>query len=112
MRLKLRLIHLAIIRLVFKTRSTLADLATFYRFSPCSHKTGTKITNLLIYSPRLHAIVFYSALSSMRCFEAERAAETGLKDICVHIHPALDSSRSEDSQLGPDGGMTSDWSEE
>ncbi len=47
----------------------------------------------------------------MRCSEAERATETGLKCICVHIHSALDSSRSEDSQLGPAGGMTSDRSE-
>ncbi len=39
-------------------------------------------------------------LSSMRCSEAESAAETGLKCICVYIYPALDSSRSEDSQLG------------
>ncbi len=44
----------------------------------------------------------------MRCSKAERAAETGLKCICVHIHPALDSFRSEDSQLGPAGGITSD----
>ena len=47
----------------------------------------------------------------MRFAEAKSATETGLKFICVHIHPALDSSRSEDSQLGPAGGMTSDRSE-
>ncbi len=47
----------------------------------------------------------------MRYSEAESATETGLKCICVHIHPALDSSRSEDSQLGPAGGITSDRSE-
>ena len=47
----------------------------------------------------------------MRCSEAESTADTGLKCICVHIHLALDSSRSEDSQLGPAGGMTSDRSE-
>ena len=55
--------------------------------------------------------VFYRALSRMRYSEAESAAETGLKWICVHIHSALDSSRSEDSLLGPAGGMTSDRSE-
>ncbi len=55
-------------------------------------------------------VVFYSDLSSMRCSEAESATETGLKCICVHIHPALGSSRSEDSQLGPAGEMTSDRS--
>ena len=44
----------------------------------------------------LPAIVFYRALSSMCCSKAERAAETGPKCVCVHIHPALDSSRSED----------------
>ena len=50
----------------------------------------------------LYAIVvfLYRALSNMRCSEEERSAETGRKRICVHIHPALDSSRSEDSQLG------------
>ncbi len=47
----------------------------------------------------------------MRCSEAEGAAYTGLKCICVDIHPALDSSRFEDSQLGLAGGMTSDRSE-
>ncbi len=47
----------------------------------------------------------------MRCSEEESATETGLRCISVHIHPALDSSRSEDSQLGPVGGMTSDRSE-
>ena len=31
--------------------------------------------------------------------------------ICVHIHPALDSSQSEDRQLGPTDGMTLDRSE-
>ncbi len=49
----------------------------------------------------------------MRFAEAKSATdhETGLKFICVHIHPSLaDSSRSEDSQLGPAGGMTSDRS--
>ncbi len=46
----------------------------------------------------------------MRYSEAEGAAYTGLKCICVHIHPALDSSRPEDSQLGVAGGMTSDRS--
>ena len=45
-------------------------------------------------------------LSSMRCSEAESAAETGLKCICVYIYPALDSSRSEDSQLSPAGWET------
>ena len=43
--------------------------------------------------------------------EAESATEIGLKCICVHMHPILDSSRSEDGQLGPAGGMTSDRSE-
>ena len=47
----------------------------------------------------------------MRFAEANSATETGLKFICVHIHPAQDSSRSEGSQLGPAGGMTSDRSE-
>ena len=47
----------------------------------------------------------------MHSFKAESAAETGLKCICVHIYPALDSSCSEDSQLGPVGGMSSDQSE-
>ena len=47
----------------------------------------------------------------MRCSEAERAADTRLKYIYVHIHLALDSSRSEESQLGRAGGMTSDKSE-
>ena len=56
-------------------------------------------------------VYYYRALPSMRCSKAESAAETGLKCICVYIHPALDSSRSEDSQLGPAGGMTSDRSE-
>ena len=56
-------------------------------------------------------VVFYSCLSSMRCSEAERATETRWKCICVHIHPALESSRSEDSQLGPADGMTSDRSD-
>ena len=51
--------------------------------------------------PCLPLLFFYSALSSMCCSEAESATETGLKCICVHIHPALDSSRSEDSQLRP-----------
>ena len=46
----------------------------------------------------------------MRRSEAESATETGFKCICVHIHPALDSSQSEDSQLGPADGMTSDRS--
>ncbi len=59
----------------------------------------------------LPLLFFYSSLSSMRCSEAERPTETSLKCICVHIHPALDSSRSEDSQLGPAGGMTSNRSE-
>ena len=56
-------------------------------------------------------VFFYIALSSMCCSEAENAAETGMKCICVYIHPALDSSRPEDSQVGPAGGMTSDRSE-
>ncbi len=48
---------------------------------------------------------------STACFsEAGSAAETGPKCIFVHIHPTLDSSRSEDSQLGPVGGMTSERS--
>ncbi len=58
-----------------------------------------------------HCCFFYIALSSMCCSEAESASETGLKCICVYMHPALDSSRSEDSQLSPEGGMTSDRSE-
>jgi hypothetical protein len=33
------------------------------------------------------------------------------KRICVHIHPALDSPQSENSKLGPAGGMISDRSE-
>ncbi len=53
-------------------------------------------------------VIFYSALSSMHCSEAERATETCLECICVHIHPTLDSSRSGDSQLGPAGEMTSE----
>ncbi len=61
--------------------------------------------------PCLPLLFFHSDLSSMRCSEAERATETGLRCICVHIHPALDWSRSEDSELGPAGGMTSDRSE-
>ena len=58
-------------------------------------------------------VVFYRALSSMRnChFEADSPAKTGLKCICVHIHPALDSSRFENSQLSPEGEMTSDRDE-
>ncbi len=56
-------------------------------------------------------MVFYNDLPSMRFAEAKSATETGLKCICVHIHPALDSFRSEDSQLGPAGGMTSERSE-
>ena len=47
----------------------------------------------------------------MRCSESNRATETGLKGICMDIHPALNSSWSEDSQLGPAGGMTTDRSE-
>ncbi len=53
-------------------------------------------------------VVFNRALSSMRCSEKKRAAETGLECIFVHIHPALDLSCSKDSQLGPAGGKTSD----
>ncbi len=51
-------------------------------------------------------------LSNMPCCEVQRAAETGLKRICVHIHLVLDSSRSENSQLDSAGGMTSDRSED
>ena len=47
-------------------------------------------------------VVFYRALSSMRYSETESAAKTS---ICVHIHPSLNSSLSEDSQLGPAGGI-------
>ncbi len=60
--------------------------------------------------PCLPLLFFYSDLSSMRCSEAESATETGLRCISVHIHPALDSCRPEDSQLGPAGGMTLDRS--
>ena len=50
------------------------------------------------------SIFFYSDFSSMRCSEAKSPTETGLTCICVHIHPTLNSSRPEDSQLGPAGG--------
>jgi hypothetical protein len=38
--------------------------------------------------------------------------ETGLKCICVYIHPAPNSSWSEDSRIGPVSGMISDWSQQ
>ena len=79
-----------------------------YENRNCQHvymRPVTKITYLLIYSPACHCCFL------QRFAEAKSATETGLKFICVHIHPALDSSRSEDSQLGPAGGMTSDRSE-
>ncbi len=78
---------------------------------PCQHVHMRLIgkSHILFHLPAI--VVFYRALSSMRCSEAESAAETVIKCICVHIHPALDSSRSEESQLGPVGGMTSDRSE-
>jgi hypothetical protein len=48
---------------------------------------------------------------SMHYFEAKNTAETGQKCICVYIHPASNSSRSEESRFGPAGGMTWDRSE-
>ena len=51
----------------------------------------------------------------MRCSEVESAAETGetgLQCICVYIHPAPNSSWSEDNRFSPAKGMTSDWSEQ
>ena len=69
------------------------------------------ITFLKNLFPIPDIVVFLQGFLSsiyMRCSEAERAAETGMKCICVHIHPALDSPRSKDShdQFGPAGTMT------
>ena len=47
-----------------------------------------------------------SVFVSMYCFEAKSTAETGLKCICVYIHPALNSSRSEDIVSSAESGMT------
>ena len=77
-----------------------------------------KVTNLLIYSPVQNSyksfnlfpspaiFFFYSAFVSMHYFEAKNTAETGQKCICVYIHPASNSSRSEESRFGPAGEMT------
>ena len=46
------------------------------------------------------------AFVSVCCSIVKVTAETGLKCICVYIHPGLNSSRSEVSRLGPAGGMT------
>jgi hypothetical protein len=54
---------------------------------------------------------FLDAFVSMCCSNVKVTAETGLKCICVYIHPSLNSCRSEVSRLGPAGGMTWDRSE-
>jgi hypothetical protein len=41
----------------------------------------------------------------MCCSNVKVTAETGLKCICVYIHPCLNGNRSEVSRLGPAGGL-------
>ncbi len=50
---------------------------------------------------------FYRALSSVGYSEAESTAESRTEMYlcnCIHFHPALDSSQSEDSQLSQRAG--------
>ena len=55
---------------------------------------------------------FTNAFVSMHCSEVKSTAKTTLKCICGDIHPAPNSSRSEDSLFGPASGMTSERSEQ
>jgi hypothetical protein len=55
--------------------------------------------------------LYFLAFVSMCCSNVKVTSETGLKCICVYIHPSLNSCRSEVSRLGPAGGMTWDRSE-
>jgi hypothetical protein len=57
----------------------------------------------------LPAIIFFlQCFVSMHCSETQSTADTCLKCICVYIHPAANSSRSEDCRFDPASGMTSD----
>ncbi len=60
----------------------------------------------------LPAIVVFLTKYCRACIvPKQRAQLRPVRNVFVHIHPSLDLSWSEDSQLGPVGGMTSDWSE-
>jgi hypothetical protein len=69
-------------------------------FQACSHETGTKIINFQ-YIPLAAISFFYNAFVNMYSCETKSTAKTGLKYICVYIHPAPNSSRSEDSPFSP-----------
>ena len=78
----------------------------------CQHVYMRRYENhkFFIYSPCLPLLFFIQGFVEHALFRSNEGSLDRSEMYC-HIRPALGSSRSEDSQLGPASGMTSDRSD-